>query len=114
MAMPAYAHDSDHNSEPVPPEAEPEAIRACLSSQMRYEFDREWQFALDEAKQSYSLTAVTSLLLKWRHIAYGELKEPGSYYRIMAKAETILRTGKNPDAVSVEDVRALIRQRLGK
>jgi len=110
MAMPAYAHDP----EPVPPEADPEAIRACLSNQMRYEFDSEWEFVLEEAKQTHRLADIMDLLVKWRHIVYAELKDPGSYYRLMAKAETILRTGRNPDAVPLEDVRELIRKRLGR
>ena len=31
---------------------------------------------------------------------------------VLAKAEEIVRTGRNPDAVPIEDVRALIRERL--
>jgi hypothetical protein len=100
--------------EPVPPPAEPGAIRACLTGQMLAAFDREWDFVLDEAKQTHNLGGLEQLLLKWRHMAYAELKDPGSYARLTAKAELIRRTGSNPDAVSIEDVRELIRQRLGR
>lgn len=43
-----------------------------------------------------------------------ERREPGSYSRMLAKAEQILRTGRNPDAVSFEDMQSLIRQRLSR
>lgn len=109
MALPAYSHDP----EPVPPEAEPEAIRACLSQQMRYEFDQEWEFVLEEAKHSHSLAGVAGLLVKWRHIAYAELKDPGTYYRLMAKAEQILATGKAPaGSISGDELKVLLQERL--
>ena len=54
------------------------------------------------------------MLNKWRQTAYLEMRDPGSYYRMVAKAEQIMRTGHNPDAVSFEDMQALIRQRLGR
>ena len=106
MALPAYDY------EPVPPEAEPGAIRACLTAQMLADFDSEWDFVLDEAKRIHSLEGVQDLLAKWRLMAYHELKYPGSYARMMAKVELIRRTGANPDAVSVEDMRELLRKRL--
>lgn len=34
--------------------------------------------------------------------------------RMLDKAAEIMRTGRNPDAVPIEDVRALINQRLGR
>lgn len=40
-----------------------------------------------------------------------ELKDAGSYFRSLAKAEHIMRTGKNPDAVPFEDMKALIQKR---
>ena len=43
-----------------------------------------------------------------------EMRDPGAYSRILAKAEQIMRTGCNPDAASFEDMQALIRQRLGR
>jgi hypothetical protein len=55
---------------------------------------------------------VHKLLQKWRHLAYAELRDPGSYFRLLTKAEQIMRIGKNPTAGSFEDVQALIRERL--
>jgi hypothetical protein len=42
------------------------------------------------------------------------MRDPGSHYRMLAKAEQILRTGRNPDAAPFEDMQELIRQRLGR
>jgi hypothetical protein len=110
MASPAAFSDSA----PVPPPADPQAIRACLTSALAAEFDAEWELVLEHAKQSKDLAEVHDLLNKWRHTAYMEMRDPGAYYRMLAKAEQITRTGRNPDAASFEDMQALIRQRLGR
>jgi hypothetical protein len=82
---------------------------------MLAEFDREWDMALERAKHTHDLTGVHSLLNKWRHNAYMEMRHPGSYYRMLAKAEEIQRTGRAPEgSVDGEDIKALIRQRLGR
>jgi hypothetical protein len=57
---------------------------------------------------------VHALLVKWRHVDHAELKEPGSYFHLLAEAERITRTGKNPNAVPIEEVTALISERLGR
>lgn len=98
----------------VPPAADPQAIRSCLTPSMVAEFDREWEFVLEQAKQDKAITAIHSLLIKWRHLAYAELKDPGSHFRMLAKAEQIERTGVNPGAASIDDMRALIERRLGR
>jgi Family of unknown function (DUF6247) len=100
--------------DPIPPEADPVAIRACLSPRLVAEFDAEWESVLEQAKTSKDLAGVRQLLTKWRHLAYAELHDPGSYYRVLAKAEQIMRTGENPTAGSFEDMQALIRERLGR
>lgn len=99
---------------PVPPPPDPQAIRACLAPELASEFDRDWDIVLEQAKQSHDLAGVHDLLAKWRHTAYMEMRDPGSHNRLLAKAEQILRTGRNPDAAPVEDMQALIRQRLGR
>ncbi|MBV9139816.1 MAG: hypothetical protein JO115_02640 [Pseudonocardiales bacterium] len=96
---------------PPPPPPEPQAIRACLAPTLAAEFDREWETVLDRVKQSMDLADLHELLNKWRHTAYLEIRDPGSYYRLLAKAEQIMRTGGNPDAVPFEEMQALIRQR---
>lgn len=100
--------------DPAPPRADPVAIRACLSPRLVAEFDAEWDSALEQAKTSKDLAGVHKLLQKWRHLAYAELHDPGSYFRLLAKAEQIMRTGENPTAGSFEEMQALIRERLGQ
>jgi hypothetical protein len=112
--MTSHAAAASPKGEPVPPPAEPQAIRVCLTPALVAEFDREWEIVLERAKQSKDLTGVHDLLNKWRHTAYLEMRAPGSYYRMLAKAEEIMRTGGNADAASFEDMQALIRQRLGR
>jgi len=108
MALPM-----SYEPEPVPPEAEPGAIRVCLTGQMLADFDREWDFVMEEAKQTHDLAGVHDLLAKWRLMAYTELKRPGSYARMMATVEQVLATGKAPaGSISGEEMMARIRARL--
>jgi hypothetical protein len=109
MSLAAEAHDQVE-----PPPADPKAIRACLTPSLAAEFDREWDSVLEAAKQGKDMVPIQSLLTKWRHLAHAELRDPGAYYRMLAKAEQIMRTGENPDAASVVDMRALIEQRLAR
>lgn len=53
------------------------------------------------------------LLRKWQHIAHTESTNPGSYFRVLVKAEQITQTDHDPDAVATEQMHELIRQRLG-
>lgn len=98
-----------------PPAADPAAIRACLSSEIVAVFDAEWEHALDAAKQSKDLAGIRDLLHSWRLLAYDELVEPGSYFRILAKAAHIQATGKPATgSVAGEEIRALIAARLAE
>lgn len=54
------------------------------------------------------------MLTTWRHIAHLEMRDPGAHHRLLAKAEEILRTGSNPDAVPFEDMEALLRRRRAR
>ncbi|WP_166354314.1 DUF6247 family protein [Phytoactinopolyspora limicola] len=109
MTTPAEPLRGDH---PAPPAADPVAIRARLSWRVAVEFDTEWDIVLERAKQSKDLTGVHEFLRKWQHIAYTETTDPGSYFRVLAKAEQITHSGHNPDAVPAEQMHELIRQRL--
>ena len=111
MACPATPPDP----KPTPPPADPRAIRVYLSQSLTIEFDREWEIVLDRVKKSKDMGDIFDLLNKWQHTAYMEMCDPGSYYRRLAKAEQILRTGKAPaGSVSGEEMRALIDKRLGR
>ena len=112
MASPAAALPPDREPAPL---ADPVAIRACLTPDVAVEFDAEWEIVLDKAKQSKDLASVHDLLAKWRHVAYAELKDPGSYFRLLATAARTLATGEAPaGSVSGDEVKALIRERLGR
>lgn len=110
MASPAASHDRGS----VAPAADPVEIRACLPQHLVGEFDAEWDIVLEKAKSSRDLAGVHSLLHKWRHLAYAEQLDPGSYSRLQAKAAEILRTGTNSTAGSYTQMRALIQERLGQ
>jgi hypothetical protein len=112
MAFPAAAVPPDA---PVPPPADPVAIRACLTPDVAAEFDAEWDIVLDEAKQSKDLAPVHALLTRWRQVAYAELRDPGSYFRLLGTAARTLATGEAPaGSVSGDEVKALIHERLGR
>jgi Family of unknown function (DUF6247) len=111
MASPA---SSLHGPVPVPPPPDPQAIRACLPPVLAAEFDSEWEIVLEHAKRSQELAGIHELLAKWQHTAYMETRSPGSYSRMLAKADQIIRTGRNPDSTPFEDIQKLIQQRLAR
>jgi len=98
-----------------PPDADPAAIRVCLGADLARKFDGEWERTLDEAKQSKSLTGIHDLIAHWRHIAYQELRAPGAYHLLMAKADHTVSTGRpaHGSVVGV-DIRAAISLRLAE
>ncbi|MFI9385980.1 DUF6247 family protein [Kutzneria sp. NPDC052558] len=109
MALPAY----DHDPEPVSPSSEPGVIRANLTGQMLADFDREWDFVMEEARRMHDLAGVQDLLAKWRLMAHHEQKFPGSYARMMDTVERTLATGKAPaGSISGEEMLARIQARL--
>lgn len=100
---------------PVPPPADPKAIRACLTPRVAAEFDAEWDIVLERAKLARDLAPIHDLLNKWRHFAYAELKDPGSYFRLIATAEHRLATGEIPaGSVSGEEIKARLRERMAR
>jgi hypothetical protein len=95
---------------PEPPVADPVAIRASLTPRVAAEFDTEWEIELERAKLSKDLAGVQALLNKWRHFACTESHDPGSYFRLLAKAEQISSLGHNPDAVPFADMLSVLRR----
>lgn len=108
MASPA----SPQPSGSVP--ADPLAIRGALTGALRDEFDHEWEVVLERVKESMDLADLQRLLIKWRHAATMELRDAGSYGRMLGSAERILAAGHNPDAASLEQMQALIGRRRGR
>ena len=97
------------------PDADPVAIRACLTPDVAAVFDAEWEFVLEEAKRLKDLAGVRDLLQHWRHFAYQELREPGGYFRVLATAAHVQATRRAPaGSVSAEEMRARIDARLSQ
>ena len=100
---------------PVPPPADPQAIRACLTPRVAAEFDAEWDIVLERAKQTKDLTPIHDMLNKWRLFAYAELKDPGSYFRLLATAAHTLATGEAPaGSLSSDEIKARVSERMGR
>jgi hypothetical protein len=69
---------------------------------------------LDRTKASKSLDEIRDLLARWRGIASAEVREPGSHGRMLAKASHILATSEHSGARTLEDLQAVIGERLGR
>ncbi len=96
-----------------PPAADPIAIRACLTPDVAAVFDTEWERTLDSAKQSKDLSGVRQLLQHWRHFAYQELLEPGTYFQVLATTAHVQATRRAPSgSVPENEIRARINARL--
>jgi hypothetical protein len=103
------------DGDPSPPPADPVAIRACLTPAVAAEFDAEWNVVLEEAKVSHSLAGIHQLLSRWRITAHAELRDPGTYFRVLAAAARAQASGQAPaGSVSGEEITELINRRLGR
>ena len=99
----------------LPPDTTPAAIRDALIDEERAEFERAYQDAVAEAGQTLDLSRVLDVLRNYHRIALLTQRQgPEAHRRMLDKAAEIMRTGANPDAVPLEDVKALIRKRLGQ
>ena len=99
----------------LPPDTTPTAIRDALIDEERAEFERAYQDAVAEAGQTLDLSRVLDVLRNYHRIAWLTQRQgPEAHRRMLDKAAEITRTGANPDAVPLEDVKTLIRIRLGQ
>lgn len=99
----------------LPPETAPAAIRDMLIDEERAEFEHAYREALAEAAETLDLTMVLDVLRNYHRIArLTQQQGPQVHRRMLDKAAEILRTRTNPDAVAIEDVKALIGERLGR
>ena len=65
--------------------------------------------------ETLDLTMVLEVLRNYHRIAWLTQRQgPQAHRRMLDKAAEILRSRKNPDAVPIEDVKALISNRLGR
>lgn len=99
----------------LPPETTPAAIRDALIDEERAEFERAYRDALAKAAETLDLTRVLDVLRNYHRIAWlTQQQGTEAHRRMLDKAAEILCTGQNPDAVSIEDVKALLSKRLGR
>lgn len=99
----------------LPPDTTPAAIREALIDEERVEFERAYRQAMAEAIETLDLTRVLDVLRSYHRIAWLTQRQgPEAHRRMLDKAAEIMRTKQNPDAVPIEDVKALISQRLGR
>jgi hypothetical protein len=92
----------------------PRAIRSALLPEEVADFDRAYQHALKTAADTLSLEELQSTLQYWHRIARMTQADPEAHRRMLQRAEQILRTSELPaGSVPADDVKALIRERLG-
>ncbi len=97
-------------------DASPREVRAAIVPEEQPDFDRQWEHALAEAAESFDLTGVFCVLDSWRRRATitTHLGHHG-YRQMLARAEERLRTGEAPaDSVPLDEIKALIAERLGR
>ena len=96
-------------------DASPAQVRAALIPEDLAEFDRQWRSAMATATETLDLTGVHRILECWRRIAWlTTANGPGGYRRMLARADGTLRTGElPPDSVPLDQVKALLAERLG-
>ncbi|MDN5858886.1 MAG: DUF6247 family protein, partial [Pseudonocardia sp.] len=113
VAAPVPHQPPPHGGRASAPDADPVAIRACLSTELASVFDAEWEHTLEAAKHSKDLAGVRTLLAHWRLHAGQELQDPGSYFRTLAVATQIQATGSpRPRSISWDEMREQINIRL--
>lgn len=97
-----------------PPASTPAAIRAALLPEEVADFDRDYKQALKIAGETLSLDEVHKTLEHWHRIACMTHADPEAHRQMLQRAEQTLRTGEPPaGTVSADEVKALIRERLG-
>jgi hypothetical protein len=98
-----------------PPGITPRAIRAALLPEETADFDRDYKRALRSAGDALSLDELREVLEHWHRIACMTQADPEAHRRMLQRAEHTLRTGQALlGSVSADDVRTLIRERLGR
>ena len=99
----------------LPPDTTPAAIRDALIDEERAEFERAYQEAMAEAAGTLDLTRVLDVLRNYHRIAWLTQRQGAeAHRRMLDKAAHIVRTGETPDAVPLDEVRALIAKRRGQ
>ena len=99
----------------LPSETTPAAIRDALIDEERAGFERAYQEAITAAGRTLDLTPVLDVLRTYHRIAWLTRQQGAeAHRRMLDRADRIVQTGGNPDAVALEDVTAMIDKRLGR
>ncbi len=99
----------------LPPETTPAAIREALIDPERADFERAYQEAITEAARTLDLTRLLDVLRNYHRIArMTQQQGAAAHHRMLNKATAILEAGTNPDGIPVDDVRTMIRNKLGR
>jgi Family of unknown function (DUF6247) len=97
-------------------DASPREVRAALVPEEQADFDRTWRAAMEQAADTLDLSGVFATLDSWRTHAVitDELGHDG-YRRWLARVDRMSRTGElPPGTVPLDEVKALIQERLGR
>jgi hypothetical protein len=101
---------------PLLVDASPAEIRAGLIPEEQADFDRDWQEACDQAVATLNLAELRTTLESYRRhaILVRHLGADG-YRQMLVDAEERLRSGEPaPGSVSLDRVKAMIAERLGR
>jgi RNA polymerase-interacting CarD/CdnL/TRCF family regulator len=100
----------------LPPETTPTAIRDALIDEERAEFEQAYQAAMAEAAETMDLTRVLDVLRNYHRIAWLTQRQGSeAHRRMLDQVRRTLATGEAPaNAVSGEEIKALIAKRLGQ
>ena len=106
--------ESGHGRPPFA-DASPAQVRVALTPEDAAEFDKQWHAAMAAATESLDLSGVHRALDSWRRVAWlTSTHGHDGYRRLLARAEERSRTGeREPGSVSLDQVKALIAERLG-
>jgi hypothetical protein len=77
------------------------------------DFDRDYRQALKTAAETLSLDELHTTLEHWHRIARMTQADPEAHRRMLQRAAQILSTGEPGKTVPADQVKALIRERLG-
>ena len=114
----AAAYPDPPRRRPLFADASPAEVRAALIPEEAAEFDQRWrEVTADVAAGRLERSGMQRTLEHWRRIAWMTTAAgPEAHRRMLAQAEYVQRTGELPPGVvthSEEEIRALIRERLG-
>jgi Family of unknown function (DUF6247) len=99
----------------LPPGTSPASIRDALIGEERAAFEDAYRHAMAEAAETLDLTRVLDVLRNYHRIAWLTQRQGAeAHRRMLDKAAEIVRDRDNPTGVPLDEVKALIDDRLGR